>query len=444
MKKITFLFLCLLITSAGFAQVNLVDFETLPPESLDGFENIGGANIVPNPFVDANNGSATVGELIVSAAGAPWQGANVIFQDSYIDVSDPITNTVTVDVYADAPFTMLARLADGQSGATDSAADVAHTGSGWEELTFTFNESLDGTGPANGEYARIAFFPNWNGGGWNDPAIARTVYIDNITGFEGAAIVQPTPPSGPPTTPPNRPVQDVLSVYSDAYTNVATDQRQSFGGSIVTDIDYSGNSIISATTPGLGAGFQYQYFSAPLDITDFDFAHIDFYVSQQAVIEGSVFIFIVQKLDGTNIQRTFDARNLTPNTWNEMDMNFSEFAPAVARNDISQVIVQIAGPEVFGPFYVDNIYFHKNTLGVDDFSTSNFKVYPNPSSDRWNVSSNAVVNSVAVYDILGKQVISLSPNTTEVAIDASSLTPGMYFAEIKGVSGSKTVKLIKE
>jgi hypothetical protein len=236
----------------------------------------------------------------------------------------------------------------------------------------------------------------------------------------------------------------VLSIYSDAYTNVATDQRQSFGGSIVTDIDFSGNSIISATTPGLGAGFQYQYFSSPLDISDFDFAHIDFYVSEQAVLEGSVFIFIVQKLSGLNIQRTFDARNLMPNTWYEMDMNFSEFAPAVARDQIRQIIIQIAGPEAFGPFYVDNIYFHKNTLGVDDFTTSNFKVYPNPSTDRWNVSSNAVVNSVAVYDILGKQVISLSPNTTEVAIDASSLTPGMYFAEIKGVSGSKTVKLIKE
>jgi hypothetical protein len=54
------------------------------------------------------------------------------------------------------------------------------------------------------------------------------------------------------------------------------------------------------------------------------------------------------------------------------------------------------------------------------------------------------MKTVAVYDILGKQVITLSPNSTETLIDASSLRSGMYFAKIEGANGSKTVKLIKE
>ncbi|MFT4611006.1 MAG: hypothetical protein ACJA1H_000610 [Glaciecola sp.] len=40
--------------------------------------------------------------------------------------------------------------------------------------------------------------------------------------------------------------------------------------------------------------------------------------------------------------------------------------------------------------------------------------------------------------------MSVMPNATELVIDASSLTSGMYFAKIDGVKGSKTVKLIKE
>ena len=69
-------------------------------------------------------------------------------------------------------------------------------GSGWQTLTFTFNENLDGQTTANGEYNRISFFPNWAGGGsgnngtnpdWNDP-VNLTLYVDNITAVAGQTI----------------------------------------------------------------------------------------------------------------------------------------------------------------------------------------------------------------------------------------------------------------
>ncbi len=84
------------------------------------------------------------------------------------------------------------------------------------------------------------------------------------------------------------------------------------------------------------------------------------------------------------------------------------------------------------------------SLSINQFDAADFKVFPNPSSDKWNVSSNAIVDSVVVYDVLGKQVMTLSPNTNDVVIDGSSLNPGMYFAQINGTNGSKTVKLIKQ
>ena len=83
---------------------------------------------------------------------------------------------MTVQAYS-TTITLFAKLTDGQSGVVDSAADAAHSRSGWETLTYTFNENLDGTSSANGEYGLIAFFPNWNGSGWNDPEIEITVYI---------------------------------------------------------------------------------------------------------------------------------------------------------------------------------------------------------------------------------------------------------------------------
>lgn len=447
MKRITFL-LCFLIASLGFSQVNLVDFETLPPEALDAFEGLGSATVVANPDAStAPYDSALVGQLVVVEAGNPWQGANVIFQSNYIDVTTPASQPVTVDVWADAPFTMLARLADVQGAGTfESAVGVAHGGEGWETLTFVFNNPSDNTTEnANGEYGRIAFFPNWTGSGWNDPAIDRTVYIDNITGFEGDEIVLAIPPSGPPTAAPDRAPENVVSIYSDSYTDETTEQREAFGGSIITDIDFSGNSIISATTPGPGAGFQYQYFNANLDLSDFDFAHIDFYVSEQAVLEGSVLILIAQKADGLNIQIAFDLRDFAPNTWHELEVEFDDFAEgSAARDDIRQVIVVNAGPEAVGPIYVDNIYFHNNVLSTDQFDTASFKVFPNPTKNNWNIESSTTISSIAIYDILGKQVRTLTPNASDVEISTENITAGIYFARIDGINGSKTVKLIKE
>lgn len=83
-------------------------------------------------------------------------------------------------------------------------------------------------------------------------------------------------------------------------------------------------------------------------------------------------------------------------------------------------------------------------LGLEDLNTAKFNVYPNPTENIWNVkTSNSIINSVKVFDVLGKQVIDLNPSSTEVKIDASSLKTGLYFARIESVSGIKTIKLIK-
>jgi hypothetical protein len=99
-----------------------------------------------------------------------------------------------------------------------------------------------------------------------------------------------------------------------------------------------------------------------------------------------------------------------------------------------------------GAVYVDNIFLTINalTLSVNDFDTAQFSAFPNPTKNNWNITSSSIINTVAIYDILGKQVMTLVPNATETVINASSLKSGMYFAKIESDNGSKTVKLIKE
>lgn len=97
-----------------------------------------------------------------------------------------------------------------------------------------------------------------------------------------------------------------------------------------------------------------------------------------------------------------------------------------------------------GDLYLDNIIFYKaGSLSTNDFQTVDFKVFPNPTQADWNISSSNIINSIAVYDILGKQVLSLKPNSNQVVLDASSLRSGIYITKIEGENGTKTVKLVK-
>ncbi|WP_412561692.1 T9SS type A sorting domain-containing protein [Winogradskyella sp. MIT101101] len=83
-------------------------------------------------------------------------------------------------------------------------------------------------------------------------------------------------------------------------------------------------------------------------------------------------------------------------------------------------------------------------LSIDEFETSEVNVYPNPTASKWRIKSNSqTINSIEVFDILGKQVMQLEPNTTEVMVDASELNVGVYLAKISSEKGTKTIKLVK-
>ena len=132
-------------------------------------------------------------------------------------------------------------------------------------------------------------------------------------------------------------------------------------------------------------------------------------------------------------------------TWVSVDVELSSFSAGIdPREALTQFLITTA--DRIGIAYVDNIYFHNNdtSLGTTDLEVSKFSAYPNPTNDKWTISSTSEISNISLFDILGKQVQSLSPNNNEASIDASSLGTGIYFAKIQGVNGSKTLKLIKQ
>ena len=96
-------------------------------------------------------------------------------------------------------------------------------------------------------------------------------------------------------------------------------------------------------------------------------------------------------------------------------------------------------------FYLWGIEFYQDaTAGIDDFANEVFSIYPNPVQESLNIQSQDVIDTVEIFDILGKLVISEKPNTVSPSLNTSGLAPGSYLAKVTIGNASKTVKIIKQ
>jgi hypothetical protein len=89
-------------------------------------------------------------------------------------------------------------------------------------------------------------------------------------------------------------------------------------------------------------------------------------------------------------------------------------------------------------------YFFIQLLGNEYFSQNSLRVYPNPTENVWNFSSeNEIIETIEILDCTGKIIQIVSPNKTNVIIDASGFRSGLYFGRIYFSSKSELIKILK-
>jgi hypothetical protein len=86
----------------------------------------------------------------------------------------------------------------------------------------------------------------------------------------------------------------------------------------------------------------------------------------------------------------------------------------------------------------------ENTLSTNDneFSSTKTTIYPNPVASTFSISGKEFVEEIAIYDVMGKKVLSEKPVSQTINIE--HLSKGMYLAKIKTANGTTAVKLLKE
>ena len=328
----------------------------------------------------------------------------------------------------------------------------------WVELTFDMSDWINF---ADGAPNQIIFFVDIDGARGN----LKEVYIDNVifeplpdptcddgilngleTGVDcGGPDCDACPPPPMPMVAAPIPTVDsaqVINVFSDTY-GPNTAQGANAGATWTGNTGSNLGSYSSVVLEGSAPPDYFHYYQGantvfvqwtPVDATAMQYLHLDIWSA------NSTFIILAIQNNATPPQGFLVVDNLVPNQWNSVEITLP--AGANERTGMFQLVLDAAGGN---DYYFDNIYFSAvTTLGIDNVDINKFQISPNPTNSSWLVKGSQQLRTVQVFDILGKQVISLTPNTSDVSIDASNLKVGIYLAKITTDNGTKTVKLVKK
>lgn len=84
------------------------------------------------------------------------------------------------------------------------------------------------------------------------------------------------------------------------------------------------------------------------------------------------------------------------------------------------------------------------TLSVKTFTAGSVKIYPNPVNDLFTIASVNLIRNIEVYDMTGKQLTALTPDSNTIVINFAKYSSGIYLVKITGETGILTQKIVKQ
>jgi hypothetical protein len=94
--------------------------------------------------------------------------------------------------------------------------------------------------------------------------------------------------------------------------------------------------------------------------------------------------------------------------------------------------------------WTDEVSATVDYTSVTENAVTRLKLYPNPASDVLNISSEELIESVTITDIIGQNVMKIDVNSTSAQLSLESLNSGVYFVTVKLSEGSIVNRIIIE
>ncbi len=182
------------------------------------------------------------------------------------------------------------------------------------------------------------------------PSGNTTVYIDNVYFYnQGVSLtVAPTP---------TLPAANVISMFSDAYTNVPVNTwRTNWSQANLEDIAINGNAIKKYTALDF-VGIEAT--TSPINATGMTHFHTDVWSSDFTTFKVKLVDFGANGTFGGGDDKEHEIIYTSPaqNTWISLDIPLSSFTGLTTRAHIAQLIYAGA-PTANTTVHIDNVYFH--------------------------------------------------------------------------------------
>lgn len=95
--------------------------------------------------------------------------------------------------------------------------------------------------------------------------------------------------------------------------------------------------------------------------------------------------------------------------------------------------------------YSEVFSFHTyDLLSVDDFEQNGFVVHPNPATNQVIVNAPSTIKELKVFNVLGQEVMHVTPDSDQVQLDISALSVGSYLLQISDGNATEVKRLIKK
>lgn len=297
-----------------------------------------------------------------------------------------------------------------------------------------------------------------------EPSCSDGVQNGDETGVDCGGTCSPCAVAAPTTaapTPPDRPAIDVVSVFSGAYSNIFVNAWGPDWGPSSSRIDDVTIATNATKVMKLNAGQEFagiDFAPSLFDATPFTHFHMDYWIANP-LPTGQVLNIKLSNHKGGSSGETNAIIYTHPvnqrESWVSLDIPLANFVYAggspegiLDRTAIAQIVIAASRADVNVPvdIYMDNIYFHKNTVtGINDNNVLEFSIYPNPVNDVFYIKSSASIQEVCIKNLLGQTVKTFNVNRTDKLINVKDLPVGNYLTIIRYADGTFSMrKIIKQ
>lgn len=257
---------------------------------------------------------------------------------------------------------------------------------------------------------------------------------NNIEVVATTDVAFPEPTESSPT-PPELASTDVVSIFSDSYTNVANTNFNPYWQQATwfTSVQVGGNEVLKYEN------FNYQgiEFGSAVDASGLDFLHIDIWSPNEKSLS-------ISPISSSTGEKAYNLGSFAKNEWVSYDIALSAYtSQGMSVADIVHLKLVGSGKSII---YIDNIYFYAGATSNDknNMATEDVTVYPNPVNDILVVNCETEMQSIAIYDITGQMLMSMHVNETSTLVDVSDFEAGSYVVVVTRGDGTlSTERMIK-